>query len=66
MPKVILVDHLFMQQAKGRQAFRVGARNGHQWCHMVSTEGADSDELHEAEERRELDDMYGDDDEDGE
>lgn len=32
----VYVDELFVWPARGAQAHRVGARNGHQWCHMWS------------------------------
>lgn len=28
------VDPLFTAEAKEAQAFRTGAKNGHQWCHL--------------------------------
>jgi Protein of unknown function (DUF4031) len=31
---MVYVDHLFQQIAKESQAFRVGKRNNHLWCHM--------------------------------
>ncbi len=40
----VFVDGLFVAHAQEAQAARVGARNGHQWCHMM-TDG-DDDELH--------------------
>jgi 8-oxo-dGTP pyrophosphatase MutT (NUDIX family) len=32
----IYVDDLFKAESKNPQAFRVGERNGHQWCHFFS------------------------------
>lgn len=43
MDSTIYVDMPFVAEAKGEQAHRVGARNGHQWCHMWSE---DLDALH--------------------
>lgn len=31
---MIYVDPLFVMQSRDAQAFRVGARNGHRWCHL--------------------------------
>jgi hypothetical protein len=40
----VYVDQLFVMQSREPQAFRTGARHGHQWCHMW----ADTDaELHQ-------------------
>lgn len=36
----VYVDPLFRWESKDPQAFRVGERNGHMWCHMF----ADTDE----------------------
>jgi len=33
---VIFVDSLFVMEAKGAQARAVGARHGHQWCHLFN------------------------------
>lgn len=42
------VDGLVRSVAQGAQARRIGARNGHRWCHML----ADSpDELHHMAEK---------------
>jgi hypothetical protein len=47
---VIYVDNLIEWGRPGgypnAQAERVGARNGHRWCHMVSDLGPDVPELH--------------------
>lgn len=40
----VFVDALFEAVAKGEQARRVGARNGHMWCHLIADT---DDELHE-------------------
>lgn len=48
----VYVDSLFDWSGAGyhgadaAQAERVGARNGHRWCHMVSDLGPDVLELH--------------------
>lgn len=34
------VDALMCVQARERQAYRVGARNGHQWCHLWADDTA--------------------------
>jgi hypothetical protein len=31
---MVYVDKLFIFPSKNQQAHRVGARHGHQWCHM--------------------------------
>jgi hypothetical protein len=41
----IMVDSLFTLESRDSQAFRVGARNGHQWCHMWCNPG-DEEALH--------------------
>lgn len=39
----VYVDQLFFAESRDPQAYRVGQRNGHRWCHLW----ADSDdELH--------------------
>lgn len=38
------VDPLFVMQSRNAQAFRVGARSGHRWCHLF-TDGP-LEELH--------------------
>lgn len=45
----VYVDPLFTMEARGAQAHRVGARNGHRWCHMF-TDGP-LDELHALAQR---------------
>jgi hypothetical protein len=40
---VIYVDPIFEMESRNAQAFRVGARNGHRWCHMFADE---NEELH--------------------
>lgn len=49
----IYVDALFQWGVPGKykgtraaQAERVGRKHGHMWCHMVSDQGADCEELH--------------------
>ena len=32
----VFIDQLFRAEARGRQAFAVGAKNDHRWCHMWS------------------------------
>lgn len=32
----VYVDPLFTMQARGSQAFAVGQRNGHRWCHLFA------------------------------
>jgi hypothetical protein len=39
---VVYVDKLFVWPSKEKQAHRVGARHGHQWCHLWAD---DLDEL---------------------
>lgn len=41
----VYVDQLFECEAEGRQAFTVGKKHGHQWCHMWCDPG-DEQELH--------------------
>ena len=41
----VYVDELFDWKATGTQAQRVGARNGHKWCHMWTDPGNEL-ELH--------------------
>jgi hypothetical protein len=40
----VYVDELFTMQSKNAQAFRVGTRTGHKWCHMFAW--PDDAELH--------------------
>ncbi len=42
----VFVDAVFEAESKDPQAFRVGARNGHRWCHMWCAPG-DEAALHE-------------------
>lgn len=39
----VFVDALFECESRDAQAFRVGARNGHRWCHLIADT---DDELH--------------------
>lgn len=32
----VYVDPLFVMESRDAQAFHVGARNGHRWCHMFA------------------------------
>jgi hypothetical protein len=32
----VYVDSLFTMEAREAQAWHVGARNGHRWCHMLA------------------------------
>lgn len=41
----VYVDPLFTMQSKDPQAFRVGERNGHRWCHFFA-DFEDMDRLH--------------------
>lgn len=42
---MIYVDKLFTMESANKQAFFVGTRTGHQWCHMFCDAG-EEDKLH--------------------
>jgi|GEM_PF-3152069 len=44
----VFVDALFVARARNEHVRRVGAQNGHQWCHLWSD---DLDSLHELAEK---------------
>jgi Protein of unknown function (DUF4031) len=39
------VDTLFVLESKDPQAYKVGARNGHQWCHLWADTDAELDAI---------------------
>ena len=45
---VVFVDALFVAEARNEHVRRVGAQNGHQWCHLWSD---DLNALHELAEK---------------